>query len=465
MRTRYGRKNHDHPAGLSVPDYPLIPFIEGDGTGPDIWRAAQRVFDEAVRRAYGGKRRIHWVQVLAGERAFRETGDWLPPETEEAFRSHLVGIKGPLTTPVGGGIRSLNVALRQKLDLYVCLRPVRWYPGVPSPVVHPEQVDMVVFRENTEDVYAGFELKEGTEQARGLIALLQERYGWNIREDSGIGIKPVSRTGSERLMRAALLYATTRGRKSVTLVHKGNIQKFTEGAFREWGYELARREFADSVFIPEGAPSGEPVAVPAGKVLLKDAIADNFLQQILSRPAEFDVIATTNLNGDYISDALAAQVGGIGIAPGANINYVTGHAIFEATHGTAPKYADKDMANPSSVILSGVMMLDYMGWTEAAAAIEAALTRTIAEKTVTYDFARLMSGATKVPTSGFADPACGKPRMKKKRTPRYPNKLLIAGVVVLVAGGLLLLWNLGYLPQLGKLWPVPVIIVGWYSST
>jgi isocitrate dehydrogenase len=390
------------PAGLSVPDDPLIPFIEGDGTGPDIWRAAQRVFDEAVRRAYGGRRRIHWVQVLAGERAFRETGDWLPPQTEEAFRSHLVGIKGPLTTPVGGGIRSLNVALRQKLDLYVCLRPVRWYPGVPSPVVHPEQVDMVVFRENTEDVYAGFELKEGTEQTRGLIALLKERYGWNIREDSGIGIKPVSRTGSERLVRAALQYATTRGRKSVTLVHKGNIQKFTEGAFREWGYELARREFADSVFIPEGAPGGEPVVVPPGKVLLKDAIADNFLQQILSRPSEFDVIATTNLNGDYISDALAAQVGGIGIAPGANINYVTGHALFEATHGTAPKYADKDMANPSSVILSGVMMLDYMGWTEAAAAIETSLTRTIAEKIVTYDFARLMSGATKVSTSGFA---------------------------------------------------------------
>jgi isocitrate dehydrogenase len=392
-----------NPAGLSVPDSPLIPFIEGDGTGPDIWRAAQRVFDEAVRTSYGGKRKIQWVQVLAGERAFKETGNWLPSETEEAFRSHLVGIKGPLTTPVGGGIRSLNVALRQSLDLYVCLRPVRWYPGVPSPVVHPEQVDMVVFRENTEDVYAGFELKEGTKEARELIANLRERFGWKIREDAGIGIKPVSRTGSERLVRAALEYAIAHGRKSVTLVHKGNIQKFTEGAFREWGYELARREFADSIYIPEGAPSGDPSPVPAGKVLVKDAIADNFLQQILSRPAEFDVIATTNLNGDYISDALAAQVGGIGIAPGANINYVTGHALFEATHGTAPKYAGKDMANPSSVILSGVMMLEYMGWGEAAAAIEAALTRTIAEKIVTYDFARLMSGATKVSTTGFAD--------------------------------------------------------------
>jgi isocitrate dehydrogenase len=387
--------------GLSVPSSPLIPFIEGDGTGPDIWRAARRVFDEAVRRAYGRSRAIEWVQVLAGERAFKEKGDWLPPETEEAFRSHLVGIKGPLTTPVGGGIRSLNVALRQKLDLYVCLRPVRWFPGVPSPVVHPELVDMVVFRENTEDVYAGFELKEGTAEARDLIALLRQKYGWQIREDSGIGIKPVSRTGSERLVRAALQYAVSHARKSVTLVHKGNIQKFTEGAFREWGYELARREFADSVFIP--AEGSEPVPAPVGKVLVKDAIADNFLQQILSRPSEFDVVATTNLNGDYISDALAAQVGGIGIAPGANINYVTGHALFEATHGTAPKYAGKDMANPSSVILSGVMMLDYIGWGEAAALIQNALTRTIAAKTVTYDFARLMDGATKVSTSAFAD--------------------------------------------------------------
>ena len=387
-------------AGLSVPDNPLIPFIEGDGTGPDIWRAARRVFDEAVRRAYHGARAIEWVPVLAGERAFKETGTWLPPATEEAFRSHLVGIKGPLTTPVGGGIRSLNVTLRQNLDLYVCLRPVRWYPGVPSPVVHPEQVDMVVFRENTEDVYAGYELKEGTAQAKELATFLNERFGWKIRSDAGLGLKPVSRMGSERLVRAALTYAVSRKRKSVTLVHKGNIQKFTEGAFREWGYALARSEFADQVFIqPE---SGEQLPVPPGKVLVKDAIADNFLQQILSRPSEIDVIATTNLNGDYISDALAAQVGGIGIAPGANINYVTGHALFEATHGTAPKYADKDMANPSSVILSGVMMLDYLGWGEAATLIETALTRAIAAKTVTYDFARLMEGATKVSTSEFA---------------------------------------------------------------
>ena len=387
------------PAGLSVPDVPLIPFIEGDGTGPDIWRASQAVFDAAVRKAYGGRRSIAWVQVLAGERAFKEKGDWLPPETEEAFRSHLVGIKGPLTTPVGGGIRSLNVALRQKLDLYVCLRPVRWYPGVPSPVVHPEYVDMVVFRENTEDVYAGYELKEGTPQAKELAAFLRERFGWSLREDSGLGLKPVSRTGSERLVRAALQYAVSRKRKSVTLVHKGNIQKFTEGAFREWGYALAKREFGAAVFTqPE---TGDPLPVPEGKILVKDAIADNFLQQILSRPAEFDVIATTNLNGDYISDALAAQVGGIGIAPGANINYVTGHALFEATHGTAPKYAGKDMANPCSVLLSGVMMMDYMGWAEAAALIEGAITKAIAEKTVTYDFARLMEGATKVSTSEF----------------------------------------------------------------
>jgi isocitrate dehydrogenase len=386
--------------GLVVPDKPLIPFIEGDGTGPDIWRASRRVFDEAVLRAYGGRRVIEWVQVLAGERAFKETGAWLPQETEDAFRSHLVGIKGPLTTPVGGGIRSLNVTLRQNLDLYVCLRPVRWYPGVPSPVVHPEKVDMVVFRENTEDVYAGYELKEGTPQARELAAFLREKFGWSIRDDAGLGLKPISRMGSERLVRAAMRYAISHGRKSVTLVHKGNIQKYTEGAFREWGYALAKTEFGGDVFIaPE---SSEPVTTPAGKVLVKDAIADNFLQQILSRPSEFDVIATTNLNGDYISDALAAQVGGIGIAPGANINYVTGHALFEATHGTAPKYAGKDMANPCSVLLSGAMMLDYMGWGEAAALIEKAITAAIAEKTVTYDFARLMEGATKVSTSAFA---------------------------------------------------------------
>ena len=395
-----GSKITRSSSGLSVPDVPLIPYIEGDGTGPDIWSAARRVFDEAVARAYAGRRSVEWVPVLAGEKAFRETGDWLPAETEEAFRSHLVGIKGPLTTPVGGGIRSLNVALRQKLDLYVCLRPVRWYPGVPSPVLHPEKVDMVVFRENTEDVYAGFESKEGSPEARKLIAFLRDSMGWKIREDSGVGIKPVSRAGSERLVRAALQYAVSHGRKSVTLVHKGNIQKFTEGAFREWGYELAAREFADKVVLPlEGGETPPPVP---GKVLVKDAIADNFLQQILTRPAEFDVIATTNLNGDYISDALAAQVGGIGIAPGGNINYVTGHAVFEATHGTAPKYANKDVANPSSVILSGQMMFDYMGWSEAAALIERGLTRAIEEKTVTYDFARLMEGATQVSTSAFA---------------------------------------------------------------
>ncbi len=395
-----GTKITRSATGLSVPDTPLIPSIEGDGTGPDIWRAARRVFDEAVARAYAGRRRVEWVPVLAGEKAFRETGDWLPAETEDAFRTHLVGIKGPLTTPVGGGIRSLNVALRQKLDLYVCLRPVRWLPGVPSPVVHPEKVDMVVFRENTEDVYAGFEAKEGSQEARRLIAFLRDSLGWMIREDSGVGIKPVSRAGSERLVRAALQYAVSHGRKSVTLVHKGNIQKFTEGAFREWGYELAARECADRVVLQKDG--AEPPVVPQGRVLVKDAIADNFLQQILSRPAEYDVIATTNLNGDYISDALAAQVGGIGIAPGGNINYVTGHAVFEATHGTAPKYANKDMANPSSVILSGQMMFDYLGWTEAAALIEKGLTRTIEQKAVTYDFARLMSGATQVSTSEFA---------------------------------------------------------------
>jgi len=384
------------PAGLSVPDTPRIPFIEGDGTGPDIWRAARRVLDAAVDRSYGGRRRIDWVSVLAGERAFAETGDWLPPETEEAFRSHLVGIKGPLTTPVGGGIRSLNVALRQKLDLYVCLRPVRWFPGVPSPVKRPELVDMVVFRENTEDVYAGLELKEGTEEARALAAFLKRSFGWSIRDDAGIGIKPVSRMGSERLVRAALAYAVSRGRKSVTLVHKGNIQKFTEGAFREWGYALAKREFGDSVRTAE-----EPER--KGAVLVKDTIADIFFQQALTRPSEFDVIATTNLNGDYISDALAAQVGGIGIAPGGNINYESGHAIFEATHGTAPKYAGKDMANPCSIILSGALMLDYLGWGEAASSIEKAVTAAIARKAVTYDFARLMDGATQVSTSEFGE--------------------------------------------------------------
>jgi isocitrate dehydrogenase len=388
-------------AGLQVPDRPLIPFIEGDGTGPDIWAAAVRVFDAAVTQAFGSGRAVEWVEVLAGQKAFDRTGDWLPAATEDAFRNHLVGIKGPLTTPVGGGIRSLNVALRQRLDLYVCLRPVKYYPGVPSPVRTPERVDMVVFRENTEDVYAGFEVAAGSAEAGKLLQFLQQELGWSVRADSGIGIKPISRTGTERLVRAAIEYAIDHRRRSVTLVHKGNIQKFTEGAFRSWGYQVAAERFPDHTISWDDLPAGGEV--PDGKVLIKDAIADIFLQQILTRPREFDVVATMNLNGDYISDALAAQVGGIGIAPGANINYRTGHAIFEATHGTAPKYAGKNVINPSSVILSGVMMFEYLGWGEAARLIEGALTRTIGERCVTYDFARLMEGATKVTTSSFAD--------------------------------------------------------------
>ena len=382
---------------LTVPDEPIIPFIEGDGTGVDIWPAAKHVLDAAIDKAYRGGRRVAWTEVLAGEKAYRETGDWLPEDTVASFREHLIGIKGPLTTPVGGGIRSLNVALRQLLDLYVCLRPVRWYPGVPSPVKRPEAVDMVIFRENTEDIYAGLELEEGTPEAHELITLLRERFGWNIREDSGVGIKPVSETGSKRLVRAAIKYALENDRKSVTLVHKGNIQKFTEGAFRNWGYELVREEFAD-VAVGWDDCGGKP----GDKVLVKDSIADITLQQVLTRPEDFDVIATTNLNGDYLSDALAAQVGGIGIAPGGNINYVTGHGIFEATHGTAPKYAGQDKVNPSSVLLSGVMMFEYLGWTKAAEDVERALEATIAEKIVTYDFARLMDGATEVKTSEFA---------------------------------------------------------------
>ncbi len=382
---------------LSVPDRPIIPFIEGDGTGPDIWKASVRVFDAAVEKAYQGKRSIRWKEILAGEKAFTQTGSWLPSETEEAFRHYLVGIKGPLTTPVGGGIRSLNVTIRQKLDLYVCLRPVKYYPGIPSPVLHPEKVDMVVFRENTEDVYAGFETKARDAKTERLLSYLKEEFGWNVKADSGIGIKPVSESGTKRLVRAALEYAVKHGRKSVTLVHKGNIMKFTEGAFREWGYECAVGEFSDRVVRLEDV-AGD---VPKGKIVVKDVIADAFLQQILTRPAEYDVIATLNLNGDYISDALAAQVGGIGIAPGANINYITGHAVFEATHGTAPKYAGKDMVNPSSVILSGKMMLEYLGWVEAAELIEKGMTAAIADKTVTYDFARLMEGAVQVSTSEF----------------------------------------------------------------
>ncbi|MDQ3757065.1 MAG: NADP-dependent isocitrate dehydrogenase [Actinomycetota bacterium] len=381
---------------LRVPDEPVIPFIEGDGTGVDIWPAAKSVLDAAA--AKHGKR-VAWKEVLAGEKAFNETGNWLPDETVDVFRDHLIGIKGPLTTPVGGGIRSLNVALRQILDLYVCLRPVRWFTGVPSPVKHPEKVDMVIFRENTEDIYAGLEVEAGSPEAKRMRELLAEFGGkWaDIREDSGIGIKPVSETGSKRLVRAALDYAVRRNRKSVTLVHKGNIMKFTEGAFRNWGYEVTREEFAD-VAVGWDDCGGKP----GDKILVKDSIADITLQQVLTRPDEFDVIATTNLNGDYLSDALAAQVGGIGIAPGGNINYVTGHGIFEATHGTAPKYAGLDKVNPGSVLLSGVLMYEHLGWQDAADDIVRALEATIADKVVTYDFARLMEGATEVKCSEFA---------------------------------------------------------------
>ncbi len=393
------RKIRMQEGRLEVPNSPIIPFIEGDGTGPDIWAAAVRVIDAAVQKAYGGSRRIAWMEVLAGEKAHRNTGDWLPEQTVKAIAEHLVAIKGPLTTPVGGGIRSLNVTLRQKLDLYVCLRPVRWFEGVPSPVKHPERVNMVIFRENTEDVYAGLELAEGSPEAEKLAEFCRRSFGWKIRPDSGLGLKPVSRSGSQRLVRAAIRYALDLDLPSVTLVHKGNIQKFTEGAFQKWGYQLAREEFGGQTVSWEEC-GGKP---PAGKLLLKDAIADNFLQQILTRPDEFSVIATTNLNGDYISDALAAQVGGIGIAPGGNINYQTGHAVFEATHGTAPKYAGQDKVNPGSLILSAEMMLRYLGWPEAAGLILKALERTIASRVVTYDFARLMEGAREVKTSRFAD--------------------------------------------------------------
>ncbi len=438
---------------LQVPDNPIIPFIEGDGTGRDIWRASVRVFDAAVEKAYGGRRRIVWRETLAGEKAFNETGNWLPDETVNTFKEYLVGIKGPLTTPVGGGIRSLNVALRQLLDLYVCLRPVKWYEGVPSPVRNPEQVDMVIFRENSEDIYAGIEFRAETEDARKLVAFLRDELGaTKIRfpETSGIGIKPVSREGADRLVRAAIEYALREGRRSVTLVHKGNIMKFTEGAFRDWGYALAVREFREQTVTEreswilgnreenpdwtdeENARAVDPgydLMVPSQqaalrhevhscldalweshgegrwkqKLMIRDAIADITLQQVLTRAQSFDVIATMNLNGDYLSDALAAQIGGIGIAPGGNINYVTGHAIFEATHGTAPKYADRDMVNPGSVILSGVMMFRHLGWGEAADRIEKGLEASIAAKRVTYDFHRLMPGATRLKTSEFAD--------------------------------------------------------------
>jgi isocitrate dehydrogenase len=405
---------------LAVPANPIIPYIEGDGTGPDIWRASVRVIDAAVAKAYGGQRRIHWMEVYAGEKSNKLFNTWLPDETVAACREFLVSIKGPLTTPVGGGIRSLNVALRQLLDLYVCLRPVRWFKGVPSPVKAPEKVDMVIFRENTEDIYAGIEFELGSEENRKFKELFKANFPKayaKIRfpETSGIGIKPVSLEGTERLFRAAVEYAIINKRKSVTIVHKGNIQKFTEGAFRNWSYALAEREFPEQTYGWEQwertkAEQGEKAANAemdaarkAGKVIIKDAIADITLQQVLTRPDEFDVLATCNLNGDYLSDALAAQVGGIGIAPGANINYVTGHAVFEATHGTAPKYANLDKVNPGSVLLSGEMMLRYMGWTEAADAIITAMDRTIGQKTVTYDFARLMDGAKEVKCSEFAD--------------------------------------------------------------
>jgi len=405
---------------LLVPDNPIIPYIEGDGTGPDIWRATVRVLDAAVASAYGGKRKIHWLEIFAGEKAFRQFDTWLPDATVEACRDYLVSIKGPLTTPVGGGIRSLNVALRQLLDLYVCLRPVRWFKGVPSPVKKPESVDMVIFRENTEDIYAGLEFEQGSEENLRFLALLQEHFPKQYAKirfpaTSGIGIKPVSEEGTERLLRAAIDYALVNNRKSMTIVHKGNIMKFTEGAFRNWAYALAEREYPEQTYTwlqweKTKAANGEAAAnkeqaeaLAAGRILIKDAIADITLQQVLTRPDDFDVIATLNLNGDYLSDALAAQVGGIGIAPGGNINYQNGAAVFEATHGTAPKYANLDKVNPGSLILSGEMMLRYLGWTEAADAVICAMDAAIASKRVTYDFARLMDGATEVKCSEFAD--------------------------------------------------------------
>jgi isocitrate dehydrogenase len=388
--------------GLRVPEEPIIPFIEGDGIGVDIWRAAFPVFEKAVERAFRGKRRIQWREVLAGEKAFRERGEWLPQDTLEAFGGYLVGIKGPLTTPVGEGIRSLNVFLRQNLDLYVCLRPIRHIEGVPSPVRRPDLVDMIVFRENTEDVYAGFEFSQGSPEALDLIRGIQDKYGWDIKTDSGIGLKPISRSNSRRLLRAAFNYAIHHGRKSVTIVHKGNIQKFTEGAFRNWGFELAKEEYGDKL-IPYEECGGDP---PNGKLVLKECMADIFFQRALTRPDEFDVIATMNLNGDYISDALAAQVGGVGLAPGANINFETGHAIFEATHGTAPVHAGLNKANPTSLLLSGALLFDYIGWHEVAHLIEDALKTTFSQKTVTYDLARLMKEATQVSCSRFAELVC-----------------------------------------------------------
>jgi isocitrate dehydrogenase len=415
-----GAKVHIEGDTLVVPDHPIIPFIEGDGTGRDIWRASVRVLDAAVAKAYGGQRAIRWMEVYAGQKSFDNFGSWLPDETVKAFQEYLVGIKGPLTTPIGGGIRSLNVALRQLLDLYVCLRPVRWFKGVPSPVKRPDKVDMVIFRENTEDIYAGIEFESGSDDVKKVLAFLKDTFPGMYKkirfpETAGIGIKPVSSQGTERLVRAAIEYAVANKRKSVTLVHKGNIMKFTEGGFRNWGYALAEKDFAAETYTWDQwertkAAKGEAeanaeqkAALAAGKILIKDAIADITLQQVLTRPDEFDVIATLNLNGDYLSDALAAQVGGIGIAPGGNINYVTGHAIFEATHGTAPKYADLDKVNPGSVILSGEMMLRHLGWTEAADLTIKGMDGAITAKTVTYDFARQMEGAKEVKCSEFGD--------------------------------------------------------------
>lgn len=413
-----GEKIVKSQEGLTVPNNPIIPFIIGDGIGPDIWNAASRVIDAAVEEAYNGEKKIEWKEVLAGQKAYDETGEWLPKETLDTINEYLIAIKGPLTTPIGGGIRSLNVALRQELDLFTCLRPVRWFQGVPSPVKRPEDTDMVIFRENTEDIYAGIEFQEGTPEVKKLIEFLQNEMGAkNIRfpETSGIGVKPVSKEGTERLVRASIQYALENNRKSLTLVHKGNIMKFTEGAFKQWGYDLAHNEFGDKVFTwqqydeivdKEGkdkANEAQEKAEKEGKIIVKDSIADIFLQQILTRPSDHDVVATMNLNGDYVSDALAAQVGGIGIAPGANINYETGHAIFEATHGTAPKYAGQNKVNPSSEILSATLMLEHLGWQEAADKITESIEKTIASKVVTYDFARLMDGAKEVSTSDFAD--------------------------------------------------------------
>ena len=387
---------------LIVPERPVIPYIEGDGIGPDIWKAASMVIDRAVEICWHSTRKIEWKEILAGEKAYNNTGEWLPEETLDAFREFRVGIKGPLTTPVGGGIRSLNVTLRQVLDLFACVRPVRYFPGVPSPVKEPQRVNMVIFRENTEDVYAGLELESGSGEVKKLIDYLNDEFGWKIRSDSGIGVKPISKTGSLRLIKAAIEYAKRYHRSSVTLVHKGNIQKYTEGAFRKWGYELAKEAYPEDTVAWDDFDEN----TTDNRILIKDAIADIFFQQALTRPDEFDVIATMNLNGDYISDALAAQVGGIGMAPGANINYENGYAIFEATHGTAPKYAGMDKVNPGSLILSGAMLLDYIGWSEASKRIEAGLEKTFASKRVTYDLARLMDGAEEVSCSGFAGLVC-----------------------------------------------------------